>query len=289
MSDLKNKARNKAIDNIDYMERLYRIYPWPEDPYTDTGLRRFEESVNVFKSIVMHEWFKDLIKGKSKLNIIDLCGGTGIGGIALSKVIVNNLKLDVELTIVDLRKSALDVAEKFAKDILGRKIKVLVHDVREEFNVESYYDIALLWGFTTPHFSPWDFIKVLANTAKILKHDSLFMYDEIDRVYTIFYLTGYKEVLPEASNDKLVLTLHKGREFKTGYMIRLAVDLLAKDYVEMKTYFWDLASSAALTWFFFEDVDFIPINRPYKGIIMARKPRKNVDLSKFARSKPKLL
>ena len=284
-----NALLGGVMNGSDYMERLYRLYPWPEDPYTIEGRKRYEESLNMFKNVVEHEWFKSLIESKSKLRIVDLCGGTGIGGVALSKVVVDNLKLDVELTVVDLRKSALDTARRFAKDTLGYEIRTLIHDVREEFSIETYYDVALLWGLTTPHFSPWDFIKVLANTAKILKQVSLFIYDEVDRIYTIYYLIGYKEVLPEVGNDKLTLTLHRNREFKTGYMVRLIVDLLTRDYTEMKAYFWDLASSAAFTWIFFKDVDFIPVQRPYRGIIIARNPRKNINLSEFVRSKPKFL
>ncbi|MEM1810438.1 MAG: hypothetical protein QW324_06210 [Thermofilaceae archaeon] len=48
----------------------------------------------------------------------------------------------------------------------------------------------------------------------------------------------------------------------------------------MKVYFWDLASSAAFTWLFFSDVDFIPARRPFSGIIIAKNPRRALNPSR---------
>ncbi len=273
-----------------YMEKLYKIYSWPEDPFSDEGRRRFEESLNVFKTLLKHEWLSSLVKGLSSVRIVDVCGGTGIGGIALGKVLRDELGLGVELTIVDIRRDVLSKAKRFSKEVLGVEAKTLVHDVREDMGIKSYYDIALLWGLTTPHFSPWDLIKVYANIAKMLKDGSLLMYDEGDRVYSIFYILGYKDVVAErVENGNVVLTVHKDREFRTGYMVRLAINLLTRDFVEMKIYFWDLAGSAALAWIFFEDVDFIPKDRPYRGIVIAKNPRKYVNVDAYIKSKPKIL
>ncbi|RLG87973.1 MAG: hypothetical protein DRO18_02335 [Thermoprotei archaeon] len=272
------------------MEKLYRIYTWPEDPSTNEGLSRFNESLNVFKNVVSHEWFNDLVKGTSRISIVDVCGGTGIGGIALSKVLTEDLGLEVKLTIIDLRRDALEKAKRFAKQVLGEEVRILVCDVRKGMGLSREFDIALLWGLTTPHFSPWDFIRVLANISLILKDKSLLVYDETDRVHSIFYLLGYKDVIAERiENGKVVLTIHKGRDFRTGFMVRVALDLITKESVEMKVYFWDLASSAALAWIFFNDVDFIPLNRPYRGVVIARNPRRDLNVNTYLRNYPKIL
>ena len=57
----------------------------------------------------------------------------------------------------------------------------------------------------------------------------------------------------------------------------------------MKVYFWDLASSVAFTWMFFSDVDFIPTRRPYTGVIIARNPRRALDLRTLFSQKPSML
>jgi len=272
------------------LEKLYKILPWPEDPSTKEGYNRFVESVNVFKKVVRHEWFNELVKGRSKINIIDVCGGTGIGGVALGKVLKDDLGLDIALTIIDVRESALSKAKEFTKRVLSIEAKTIMHDVRKELNLRNSFDIALLWGYTTPHFSPWNMVKVLANIANLLRSNGLYLYDEVDRVYTIFTIMGYKEVLVEkVDSNKLILTIHKGREFKTGCMIRAAIDLLNREYVEMKTYFWDLASSATLTWMFFNDVDFIPLERPHRGVILAKQPRRIININELLRCKPRML
>lgn len=41
----------------------------------------------------------------------------------------------------------------------------------------------------------------------------------------------------------------------------------------MDVYFWDIASSIAFAWMFFEDVDYVQ-GRPYMGYILAHRPRK---------------
>ena len=272
------------------LEKLYKILPWPEDPSTKEGYNRFVESVNVFKKVVRHEWFNELVKGRSKINIIDVCGGTGIGGVALGKVLRDDLGLNIKLTIIDMRESALSKAKEFTKKVLGIEAEIIIHDVRKKLNLGGSFDVALLWGYTTPHFNPWDMMRVLANIASLLRSNGLYIYDETDRVYSIFTVMGYKEVIVEKANsNKLVLTVHKGREFKTGYMVRAVIDLLNREYVEMKVYFWDLASSAAFTWIFFDDVDFIPLERPYRGVILAKQPRRIISIDELLKSKPKML
>ena len=41
----------------------------------------------------------------------------------------------------------------------------------------------------------------------------------------------------------------------------------------MEVRFWDIASTAAIMWAFFEDVDFIPTRSSTSGMIIAHKPR----------------
>jgi len=103
-------------------------------------------------------------------------------------------------------------------------------------------------------------------------------------------LVGYKEVLPElVEKDKVILTIHREREFRTGYFKRIALNLLSGEGEEMKVYFWDLASSATLTWVFFRDIDYAPIRRSYSGIIIARNPRRSINLETSFKETPTIL
>lgn len=51
---------------------------------------------------------------------------------------------------------------------------------------------------------------------------------------------------------------------------------------------WDLAGVMALAWTLFEDVDFVPGERPWSGFILARAPRRKLSAADFVRA-PKVL
>jgi len=272
------------------LERLYRVFPWVEDPFTAKGLSRYRSTVSEFKVLTTHEWFGELVR-RRELRLVDLCSGTGIGGVALAKVLTD-LGVRVSLTLVDLRQEALSRAAEFSLRELGSKPDVLVLDVLEleEPSLEGSFDLALIWGHTTPHFSPWEWVRVLANVSRLLVDDGLLIYDEADRVYSIFYLQGYREVLPElAERGRVVLSIHRGRDFRTGYFNRVVLDLVSGEAEEMEVYLWDIASSAALTWVFFSDVDYVPTRKPYSGVVLARKPRRSVDLRTAFKELPRIL
>lgn len=270
------------------MEKCYRLLPWAEDPSTTEGLRRYKDAVSKFEVVVKHRWFKELADKRKELRVIDLCSGTGIGGVTLVKVLAG-LGIRVSLTLIDLRRDALSKAVEFCSRELGFKPEVLVRDVLEELELKREFDVSLIWGNTTPHFSPWDWIRVLANVSRLLVDDGLLIYDEIDRVHTIYYMVGYKDLLPELiERDRVVLTIHKGKDFRLGYITRLVLDIVTKESAEMKMYLWDIASSAAFTWMFFRDVDLIPIERPYSGVVIAKSPRRVLNLEALLVEKPSL-
>jgi len=117
----------------------------------------------------------------------------------------------------------------------------------------------------------------LINISKMLTDDGIFVYEEVDRVQSIFLVRGYKDVLLEiVEENRLVLSIHAGRDSRTGDIKRLLINLVTGDRVEANIYFWDLASSAAFTWMFFEDVDFLQIESSIKGVIIANRPRRTI-------------
>ena len=274
----------------EYMERLYRLIPWVEDPFTTEGFKRYKDTVSEFGVVVKHRWFNELMNRRRELRIVDLCSGTGIGSIALARVLMD-LGVSVSLTLVDLRRDALDKAVEFSSRELSFRPQVLVRDILgEELGLETGFDVSLIWGFATPHFGPWEWVRVLSNVSRLLTSDGLFLYNDFDRVYTIFYLTGYKDLRPEVvERDRVILTIHKGKDFRSGYIKRLALNLITREAEEIKVYFWDLASSAAFTWIFFSDVDFIPTRGSYSGVMIAKSPRRTFNLEALFKEKPSIL
>jgi hypothetical protein len=274
------------------MEKLYEIYLWPENPFTKEGLERYEKQLRIFEDVVKHEWVRKVIetRGNNIVRITDYCGGYGIGGIGFARILSEKYGVNTKLIIIDLRREALRIAKEFSKRELGYEAETLVKNVLKGIKLEEKQDFSLLWGYTTPHFSPWDLVRVLANISLNLDEHGLYIYDEIDRIYTIFYLRGYRDFLPEiVKEDKIVLTIHKTKDHITGYFKRLALELLSGNSIEMMAYFWDIAGSAALSWIFFKDIDFKPLDKPYRGVICAWKLRRGIKPEVFLDRKPTML
>ncbi|RLG37246.1 MAG: SAM-dependent methyltransferase [Thermoproteota archaeon] len=267
----------------DHLSRLYSIWPWPADPWSGEGRARYEEAIKKFQSLLEHEWLSRLVGDRRTVRVLDVCGGTGIGGVALGKVL-SSKGLGVELTVVDLRREALEVAERFGTEELG-SVRVEMADATRLWELGLRADLALIYGFSTPHFNPWDMVRLLSSVADSLSDDGVLIVEEVDRTYTIFYLRGYKEWLAEGvGEDRLFVTVHAGYDFRKGVFKRVAVDLLrGVGPIPHEARLWDLAGVMALAWTLFEDVDFVPWERPWSGFILARAPSRKLGSSDFVR------
>lgn len=271
------------------LERFYSIYPWVEDPFSEEGRRRFESVRAVMARLLQHPWVRDVVVLRDAVRVLDVCGGTGIAGVAMAKELARRGK-SVELTVVDLRGSALKKAREFSMHELGWGARTLLLDARELHRSGVEADIALLWGLTTSHFSPWDLLRVYAGLAHVLTEYGVAVVEEADRHFTIFMRMGYRWVLPEhASGKRVVLTVHSRHDPLTGYTYRVALDLLRGEAVEHRVYFWDIAGSAALAWVFFQDIDFVEGDSPYRGYVVARGPRRSVSPGDIVQGSPSIL
>jgi len=270
------------------LERLYRVFPWPEDPYSEDGRTRYEEALEAFIRVVDHKWFRERVEGRERIRVVDFCSGTGIGGVALARVVKERFGASVDLLLVDLRKSALETAKRFSKDELGFEAETLVADVTEPLDLGEKFDVAALWGLTTPHFSPWSYVRFLSNVVRALTDQGLYVYDEGDRLRNLIYLK-HRDVVAKASKDRFVLNIHADYDHSTGLETRIIYDPITGECAELKEHLWSLAASAAMTWIFFEDVDFITFRAPYSGIVIAANPRKGLDPGVFLSSEPSML
>jgi predicted O-methyltransferase YrrM len=270
------------------LEDIYRVVPWPEDPWSEKGRERFEKALKRFKKLISHEWIGSLSSSRSRVRILDVCGGTGIGGIALAKTLTESGKI-AELTITDLRKSALQKAVEFGRE-LGIKPKIEQADALKIHEIGEEYDIGLLYGCSTPHFNPWRIVKLLASVSSAIADDGVFVMDEVDRVY-MFLVQGYRLVLPdEASKDRVVISIHSNYDPMTGEIKRLEFDLVRRRGTELPLYFWGLAELMSITWLFFEHVDFLRDEESMRGqctgLIVAYRPRRKIipsDLAHYPR------
>ncbi|ALL00296.1 hypothetical protein Pyrde_0246 [Pyrodictium delaneyi] len=275
---------NKTSEEL---EKLYSLGIWPEDPYTDVGMQRFRQALGHMARLVEHEYVQRLLQSRKSVRILDLCAGTGVGGVALAKTLMDQ-GYSVELHLADLRKSALETGKRFSRDILGVEARVHVVDAREAYRLQGGFDIVLVYGWSAPHFSPWDMARVLASAAEITSDDGVIALEEIDRRLTVFLSKGYRYVLPAAvGEDRVVLDVHAGYDPATGMIKRVTVDLLSGRSVANGFYYWSIAELATLVWLLFRDVDLLELQGLRRVFILGQGPRRALRAQDLAQ--PRLL
>ena len=95
----------RAVSAENIIKNLYALDVWPMDPYSKRGQERFRKGIEVFNKLMKHDWLQKLVK-KGKIRIIEICAGTGIGGVALAKALEEN-NVNTQLLLTDIREDAL--------------------------------------------------------------------------------------------------------------------------------------------------------------------------------------
>ena len=150
----------------------------------------------------------------------------------------------------------------------------------------SNCDIALLFGPSTAHFSPFEMLKLLANVSKALQNDGLVIIEEMDRIYNLLYKVGYKDLLIERSASDIVLTLHVDYDRKKGMFIRKFIRIYSKyePLGDLPVFMWSTALTASYAWIFYKNVEIITINNV--DYIVASRPCRGIDLERILSSNP---
>jgi hypothetical protein len=116
------------------------------------------------------------------------------------------------------------------------------------------------------------------------------MYDEGDRVYNMFIIRGFREIIPQVvEENRVVLDIFADSNSRTGDVKKLYVDLITRERATINLYYWNIASSAAFTWIFFEDVDFMPIRSSCVGAVLVYRPRRVIKPGDFIVKNPAIV
>jgi len=252
------------------LTEFFSVYTWPDDPNTEEGKKYFETTLEKMNKLIENEWIKELVK-KKKIRILEICAGCGFGSLALVKLIKN---CDYELVLTDLRKESLKKAERFAVKVIGKKIKTKVIDAREVHKLKEKFDLILLYGFSTPHFNPWDFVKLLSSVNETLKNDGIFVVEEMDRRSEIFLKNNYQYVFAQGKEGNFCISFHLEYDAFKGVCKRLFTNLSSKPVI-MDIFFWSLAEILALMWLFFKELDVLKLETN-RYFILGRYPRGKV-------------
>lgn len=229
------------------LEELYRYLNWRMNPADERARERFERIREFFESVS-----DKLPKGG---RVLDICAGTGVAGVALAKA--TGAKL---LTVLDARKDDLELAKEWLKIAdINPELNLVQGDAREVAKLVGEHDVAVLWGYTMPHFDPFDAVRLFANVASILSGEGVFIIEDMDRVYWILYRAGYKKFLIEGRRENYTIaSMHEGYDFvrgtfKRGYYILPGF----KKISDVDFHYWDLATQLAIGSVFFKEAELI--------------------------------
>ncbi|WP_297506203.1 class I SAM-dependent methyltransferase [Thermococcus sp.] len=253
------------------LEELYRYLNWRMGPSDERARERFEGIEGFFESL---DWLPR--NGR----VLDLCAGTGIAGVALAKA--TGAKL---LTVLDARRDDLGLAREWLKIAgISPELRTVQGDAREVANLVGEHDVALLWGYTMPHFDPFDAVRLFANVVLVLSEDGVFMIEDMDRVYWILYRAGYRRFLIEGRRENCTIaSMHEGYDFERG-TFRRGYYLLPglKKISDVNFHYWDIATQLAIGSIFFKEYGLIrreEHGNPKVGdVLYFKKPRKELGL-----------
>ena len=252
------------------LEDLYRYINWRMNPGDERARERFEKIEEFFRSIAGEL--------PSKARVLDICAGTGIAGVALAKV--TSAKL---LTLLDARKEDLDLAREWLK-LAGVKpeLRLVQGDAREVWKLVEEHDVAVLLGFTMPHFDPFDAVRLFAGVALALSDDGVFLVEDTDRVYWVMYRASYRKFLVEGRREGYTIaSMHEGYDFvrgtfRRGYYIFPGF----KKITDVDFHYWDISTQLAIGRVFFREAKLIPGEgrgvENVRGVLYFKKPRKDI-------------
>ncbi len=263
------------------LSKAYEIADWGDNPWSERGRKRYEETIKTFRSLMRHDWLKALPR---EVRVLDVGAGRGIGGVALAKVLKESGR-DAELLMIDLREDALRDAERFAKE---ERIdaRVRVHDAMRAHQL-GRFDVVLMYGAILAHFDEWSFIRLLSSAAESLKGEGLVIIEELDRVDYIFRV-GFKDMLMERRDPRNPsLSYHLRYDPLRGTYTRVLLKLRDMEAVEVGVNFRSIAHIASVLWAFVSDVDIISKGEGFY-LVLGKGPRRGPSPDELTRD-PRVL
>lgn len=261
-----------SVERSGEVERLYSIVGWADDISSETGRRRFSEAYEVFSRVLSHEWFQDLLRAGGRVVVADICGGGGIGGLALSRALADR-GVEPDLVVIDIRSSVAEKARQNSLAVLGREARVVIDDALSIYRHGLRADIALLYGLSTPHFDVFQMTGLVASIAWALGDRGVLIIEETDRVWQL-YSHGARDFFYDLREDgRPVLSGHIDYDPVRGVFKRVFIDVSTGERAVAEFRLWDIAGTMMALHMFFRETLFIPIKSRYHGLLIARKPR----------------
>lgn len=279
------------------LDRFYEIFPWPMRPGDPKARERFASIVELFGFLLDRHPFLEFLHHKDVIHVIDVMAGSGIAGAALSKALASRGK-KVYLTVSDARAGDLEYASEWLRGVGGVSVEVVVADSYKIHSMlkgrAGHYDVALIWGLSTPHLDPWELIRTYSSISYVLSDPGVLVVEEADRIYEAIYHRGFKDFgLRVAEDGRVVVTLDISYDIRRGAFEKALYMLPGfSEVARVRIRYWDLASTAAIGWLFFKDVDMVPqtVHRVLgcSHVIIMKNPRRLIEPEELEEN-PKML
>lgn len=260
------------------VEKFYSSYVWYDDPFSKQGAEYYQQTLINMKQLVDADFFKKLLL-KDSIKILELCAGVGYGGIAISKMLLNKGK-DIELMVTDVRDKILVKAKKFGEQELSMNISTSIIDVKDP-QIESTYDIILIYGLSMPHINPWEASRLFHVASQYLASDGLFVIHETDRRLLEFLERDYQKIALAGNDNQPLVNVHSGYDLLRGTIQRTYYGLNRMvSPATTDAFFWSIAELSSLMWTAFEDINYLKLGQ-YKFFVIGLCPRRVLSDSDF--------
>jgi hypothetical protein len=81
------KCFDEGVAPAERLERFYRMFPWVEDPFSPVGRARYETGSQLLQAATRARVVEGAAGREASSTCLDICGGTGVGGVALAKAL----------------------------------------------------------------------------------------------------------------------------------------------------------------------------------------------------------
>jgi len=231
---------------------LYELYFWPDDSSSDRGAKYLAETISYFKQLQDSNLILRKLLEKDEWSILEICAGAGYGSLVFSSLFPDK---KIKVLVTDTRDLLMESARLSAT--LG--VSGSVFKVCDALNIKRFnqkFDVVIMYGLSTPHFSPKESIKLYSSVKDVLTTDGMFIIQEMDRRKAIF-LDGnyYKKAYAEGYGERLI-SEEKGYDIGTGMIEReYYSESNQLEKVTSKSFFWSVAETDALLSFYWDMVD----------------------------------
>ena len=256
------------MDISEKLKKGYEIAQWCDNPWSPEGKERYENALKKFGELLKHPWLAELASGK--ISILDLGAGRGIGGVALAKTLIDK-DVEVELTMVDLRESAVKDSLKFAKE---ERIKAKAYrmDAIEAYKL-GRFDLVLMYGAILAHFDSWALPRLFASAAEALRENGVVIVEEMDRIHAIF-MSRFKEFIVENPKpEALSISVHAGYDPVKGSYLRNYIRVKDWEVVTLPVNFRSISTIASTLWLFLKDIDIVRTETENLYLVLGKTPR----------------